>query len=97
MGRRQQALADKNHWYNKLETEQKELRRQNQIYTLRERIVQVPKPHNFRQPYTDILQEHTTKANAVCHRIEIDKGTTAEKLDQTLKKLHYELEESQKR
>ena len=97
MGKRQQALTDKNHWYTKLETEQKELRRQKQIYTLRERIVQVPQSHNFRWLLTNISQEHTAKANAVCQRIEIDKGSTADKLDQTLKKLHQELEESQKR
>ena len=41
MAKRQQALTDKNHWHTKLEGEQAELRRRQQLHDARERIVQV--------------------------------------------------------
>ncbi|KAF8423781.1 P-loop containing nucleoside triphosphate hydrolase protein [Tirmania nivea] len=81
MAQRQQALIDKNHWHAKLEGAQAELRRGQQQYDARERIV----------------QEFTAKANAVCERVEVSRGATAHKLDQTLKKLTRELDESNRR
>ena len=41
MGKRQQTLMDKNHWFAKLESEQAQLQAQKQQYTAREQIVQV--------------------------------------------------------